>query len=228
MFLAVIGTQTHEWGHIAIARYLGYKTQLHYASMHPYNPRHLKPYSEELINRKSEISAETDTMKKALMREDLNKFVSSFVKKNRFKELLIVTGGPIQTMLTGTLGLILLLFRRKFWSTGVLKWLDWLGVFLSFFWLRQIFNLIIHFAKKLLRMSDSIILSDEIKIAKYMNWHPSSLSIITGIIALLIAVFVVFKVVPRGIRFSFVTGGILGGLSGFYLWFYILGPVLLP
>ncbi len=34
MLFAVIGTLTHEYGHILAAKSFGYKTYLHYGSMH--------------------------------------------------------------------------------------------------------------------------------------------------------------------------------------------------
>ena len=33
IFFTVIGTLSHEYGHIAVAKYFGYETELHYGSM---------------------------------------------------------------------------------------------------------------------------------------------------------------------------------------------------
>ena len=47
--------------------------------------------------------------------------------------LFITIGGPLQTILTGTLGLLMLVLRRKSIYKNGMKTLDWLFVFLSLF-----------------------------------------------------------------------------------------------
>jgi hypothetical protein len=49
-----------------------------------------------------------------------------------------------------------------------------------------------------------------------------------GLIGLTIAVFVIFKLIPFEKRLSFIIGGFLGGLLGFYLWMVVVGPKILP
>ena len=80
ILFTIIGTLSHEWGHILFAKALGYQTELHFAHM-------------EVIE---EVRVE-------------------------FHSFLIFAGGPIQTMLTGTIGYILLRRTNKSKPTKIRK-----------------------------------------------------------------------------------------------------------
>src|SRR5690606_12000069 len=67
-------------------------------------------------------------------------FNNIFTKSELF---LITLGGPLQTIFTGTLGVLLLLYnQKKIISLKKLKIIHWVYIFLSLFWLRQTFNFI--------------------------------------------------------------------------------------
>ena len=54
----------------------------------------------------------------------------------------ITLGGPLQTIITGTTGLILLfIFRKSFYSKEKLFLWQWIMIFITLFWLRQLANL---------------------------------------------------------------------------------------
>lgn len=55
--------------------------------------------------------------------------------------LLVKIGGPLQTILTGTIGLLILLWRKYSIFINGMKPLDWLTTFLSLFWLREAFKM---------------------------------------------------------------------------------------
>lgn len=61
-------------------------------------------------------------------------------RADHFDRFIFTLGGPVQTMLTGTLGLIFLFAFRKNHDTAVLNLKQWFFVFLSLFWLRQTAN----------------------------------------------------------------------------------------
>ncbi len=139
-------------------------------------------------------------------------------------QLLITCAGPIQTMVTGIFGLMTLRFResitlRKFYLY------DWIAVFMSLFWLRELFNLS-HTGYQLLQ--GSLGTDDEIRIAQMLGLPPLSLTSVLGFLALGIALFVVFKIVPEDMRLTFILSGLIGGLLAFELWMHRLGPLLLP
>jgi len=66
------------------------------------------------------------------------------------------------------------------------------------------------------------------KINHLLQLPSGTISISLGIIGLLISLYVFYKIIPQKIRLTFFTSGIVGGLSGYVLWFYYLGPVVLP
>lgn len=145
------------------------------------------------------------------------------------KESVFITwGGPLQTMLTGTLGLLLLLlFRRSFQPEQPLTFWQWLLVFLSLFWLRQPANLAMGigiwlFTRQMPGNDDETFLSD------YYQLPASAILLLTALMGALILALVFFRFVPRGQRILFMASSLLGGVAGYTLWFYYLGPVIMP
>lgn len=145
--------------------------------------------------------------------------------ENRNHVLIILIGGPVQTMLTGSFGL-LQLQRKTYIKISKNKNLYfWLSVFLSLFWSRQILNFSIDIAKY---FQLHTLVSDEARISILLNFHPLSLGLITGILGIISCLFVVFKVIPKKIRLKFILSGVIGSTIGYYLWFKLIGPFLLP
>ncbi len=137
-------------------------------------------------------------------------------------------GGPVQTMLTGTIGLLLLaLFRRSFQSAQRLSAGQWFIIFIALFWLRQTANMVVGAGIYLLtgHLSER---SDEIKLARYWQLPGETISIITGILGAVVLVIVVFKFIPQQQRVTFVISGLVGGIAGYMLWLKWLGPVIMP
>ena len=190
IFLTIIGTQTHEWGHYLVAKSFNFNPILHYDKV---------SYTFEKEN----------------------------AKYNQIKVLLITIAGPLETITVGFFGFFFLIKRRKNRQLKRFNFLDWLAVFLSLFWLRQVFN----FSSSLIR---SVITGelrfggDEAKISKMLNTYSGTFGIITGAIGIIISYYVIFKFLKNTDRYNLLIGGFLGSIIGYIVWFQILGKIILP
>jgi hypothetical protein len=191
----------------------GYEARMNYG----YTYRNGK-YSDELLNE----------YKKDLSIPGVKEKYDDLVKRLRRDSLQFGLGGPMQTMITGTLGFILILFqRKKFYRSRELTLMQWIIIFICLFWLRQLFNFI-HQVLDYIMLGYIPSRSDEVKIALYLDWNKLSISVLTAAIAAGILWFIVFRIIPAPQRLSFMVAGIIGGLLGFYLWLHLLGPVIMP
>lgn len=150
------------------------------------------------------------------------------LKKLNSDSIKITLGGPVQTILTGLIGLVILLFRRRKIKTKGVKIIDWLAVFLSLFWLREIFNLIHSIAFAIILKEESYFGGDEKFISEYFNLGSGTIPIITGIIGFVISLYVIFKILPKQFKLPFIVSGLIGSTTGFLLWFQFIGPILIP
>jgi len=222
MLFTAIGTISHEFGHIVVAKSLGYETKLHSSSM-SYNFRETELYKRisEIYNKNSiAIESKSDFKQK----EEYEKGVKQI---NR-DVLLILIGGPLQTILTGMIGLLLLFWRRREIRRFKLKLIDWLAVFLSLFWLREAFNLFMSVSTEIISPNGSYFGGDEKRISIILNLWSGTFSVILGAIGFAVAVFIIFKIIPQKLRLSFIISGLIGGIFGYILWLNILGPKILP
>ena len=139
--------------------------------------------------------------------------------------LLVTAAGPLQTMLTGSLGLAgLWALRARPWGRGHM-----IALLLAFFWTRQPFN-----TSGLLLLSlgpggapARLLQGDEQRLSAALGLPPLTLAVATGLLGLA-AAGLATAAVPRAQRSAFALGAILGALFGFALWMQILGPALLP
>lgn len=215
-----IGTVSHEYGHVLAAQMRGYETKLHYAST-DWNAEADKKKLEVLyLENEEDILAGRPFADKNEM--------EAIVKKLKNDSLFNTLGGPIQTMLTGTIGLVFLFFRRKSIAQNGLKLIDWLGVFLALFWLREVFNIYSSVSDKIFGIGQSFYGGDEARISTMLGFSPGVIPIICGLLGLCVFIYVLFKIIPLQKRLSFIIGGLLGGLLGLYLWLQWLGPIVLP
>jgi len=141
---------------------------------------------------------------------------------------LFILGGPIQTLITGTVGVILLLiYRNSFFLSEKLKFGQWLIIFLSLFWLRQSINMIGWMVSYFL-YKKSITNLDELKLTNYLGISKTAILVPTGIIGIIILITIVFLFIPKSQRLTFILSGFLGGCAGFFFWIGWLGPLLMP
>jgi len=233
ILFTVIGTLSHEYGHITIAKILGYETKLHYGSMECYPKGYLEDSDVKALDSLTKKYTQTEfdswpenvKEKSKELSEILHQKYWNIITKN---SIFITIGGPLQTILTGTIGLLILIIRKKSIQYNGLKLLDWTAVFLSLFWLREVFNLITSIGGEIISPKGRWFGGDEFYISQYLNIWSGTISIILGIIGFVISVFVVFKIIPDKIRLTFILSGFIGGILGFIMWMFIIGPKLLP
>jgi len=140
----------------------------------------------------------------------------------------ITSGGPIQTMLTGSIGLILIFINRKSFSvSNALSGWQWFLVFIALFWLRQAANLITWLGGYIFKGNFSN-RGDEIRLAKYLGLSNWTILSFTGLIGLTVLTFIIIKIVPLKQRLTFMASGLFGGIVGYILWLKVLGKIIIP
>jgi hypothetical protein len=215
-----IGTLSHEGGHYVVAKYFGYHPRIHYASSDPGDNEVID--SLEATYQKHQKEFEEDLPFPGKDR------CQQLEQKAYRNELWILIGGPLQTMLTGTIGLILLFaYRKSFLVRHTLSSWQWVIVFITLFWLRQSANFVL-WLLDYLATGEFSARSDEIRIALELGIPFWSLTAITGTIGLAILSIVHFKFIPPKQRMTFIASGIAGAVAGYILWLHVLGPKLLP
>ena len=233
ILFTVIGTVSHEYGHIAVAKYFGYETTLHYGSMNYYpkgylDDKDLKKYKSLT---KDYVNIEYDSWPEEV-KQKADEYISTLQKRYWSEKsnngLFVTMGGPLQTMLTGTIGLLILLWRRKNIFKNGMKLLDWLAIFLSLFWLREVFNLVTSIGGELMSPNGTWFGGDELHISQGLNMWSGTIPIVLATIGLTISLYVIFRILSKKNRLTFVISGLIGGISGFVLWMNIIGPKILP
>lgn len=222
----IIGTQTHELGHIAVAKSLGFETVLSYGSM-SYNQVGFSEDEDVIAWRKifKEIGHYDDfsTAQKNKVNALYEKIETKFPIDPK-QSFYVTLGGPAQTILTCFIGLFILAYRNHR-KEDEFKTLDWLGVFLSLFILREVFNTVMAGAKYLINGTKHF-RGDEFHISEYLGFNYWTIPIMTAILGAIIASFVIFMIIPKRFRFTFIIAGFIGSISGFIMWFNYLGPLL--
>jgi hypothetical protein len=186
VLFTIIGTLTHELGHIIVAKLLGYHTHLAYGFMYCLEPKR------------------------------------TWTDRN-----LITLGGPLQTVLTGSVGLFFLYRNRKSYQQAQsLSFGQWAIIFISLFWLRQAANLFVELV--LLLTKNSLGHGDERWITQDYGLPPFTILGITGIIGLLILAVIYFRFIPQKEKFTFLLSGLTGGMLGYWCWLIQFGPMVMP
>lgn len=215
----IVGTVSHEGGHYIVAKSQGFNPKLHYQSV---------SYGKDSSADTMEVYYEKHREKVIAKEEsaEKTKFWSWFYKREEmyFYDTL---GGPLQTMLTGMIGFIILFFRRKqIFIRGYLTLLEWAAVLLSYFWSREVFNFIFSIDDT---FSDrKHFRSDEPRLSQYLNLPPWAFGMITCVIGGIILLWVTFRVIPVQQRLTFLVSGLIGSTIGWMVWMDWLGPILLP
>lgn len=121
-------------------------------------------------------------------------------------------------------------FRKRFKTNIDFELIDWLAVFLSLFWLREVFNLSMALGREIVFPNGNYFgySGDEAKLSYLLDLPAGTFPITLGLIGLMISLIIVFKAVQIKDRLTFILSGFFGGISGYYLWMNIVGPVLVP
>jgi len=224
----IVGTVSHELGHYLPAKYYGFNAKFSYAMVsygeNPEQDKMAKFYEDH----KAQIMSPEASPEKA-------KF-NDWMKAEQNKYFNTTLGGPLQTMLTGSAAFIILyLRRRKLIIDQSVTFSGWVLVLLSFFWSRQLANLILWVGDYLITGNISN-RGDEIKMSRYILslQHESAIvslglvGFLTGIAAAAILTYIVFGIIPKHQRFTFLSAGVFGSMAGAVIWFGWLGPAILP
>jgi len=217
--MTVIGTLLHELGHYSVSKYLGHEARINYQSSSHWDNAFLEYINEVYDQNSYEIKNNLDFPEK-------KKFYSA-IKKNRSDNFWILLGGPLQTILTGTLGFILLFaYRHQLIKSNNITFVGWSLIFISLFWLRQVANLfmaLLTYVNKG-KVSPS---GDEMELALYLNINIWTIQVGTGLIGLIV-LFLILRLLPKTTVLTFLASGLLGGSLGYYLWLIKFGPAIMP
>lgn len=221
ILFTVVGTLSHEAGHYLVGKLQGRDSmRIAYAYT-----THGVYAADDRFTELARVHYEDINNGRHFPEEDEYNALQKQVERNAF---FFTLGGPLQTMLFGSIGFVtILLSGKRFRSAKRLCFGQWLLVFLALFWLREATNLFMILAR-LLVTGHYKMRADEFGLALYLRWHPWSVQVICGIIALIVAAVVTFRYVPLRQRFTFVAAVLAGGVCGYILWLETLGPVLLP
>ena len=209
-----LGTLSHEAGHYLVAQQYFKKPTLHYGYV-VYGEWKRQPEMNKWF------AAHSDNEGKVF--ENNSNTLQSYRAQAQRHSFYSTLGGPLQTMIFGTIGLLILHFRKK----KGFKLLDWLAVFLTYFWSREVF-IFLSLGIKYLINGTIPISSDEVVIARYLRIPLLAPAAFFGCLGIIILTYVTFVKIPARNRFTFIVSGILGSAIGFVLWLDILGPIILP
>ena len=219
IIFTIIGTVSHELGHYTVAKILGHEASINYA-----HTRHVD------VNSRTQIDQIYAKYSNEIPKGDYpeKQQYEIIVSKMIHDSFIVTIGGPLQTMLTGTIGLIILFIQRKKFFTSVkLDMNQWVIIFVTLFWLRQSFNFA-HGIVKYILVGKFPYSNDEARLANHLHINELSITTSTALIGAVILYIIVFKYIPISQRLTFIVSGLIGGLLGFYIWLILLGPIVMP
>ena len=219
-FLIVpIGTISHELGHYLPAKYLGHSPTLHYNLVSTETTSKEKKLIEIVENNKHQLDNDI-----RFKDENLH---SKLYNELRSENRKILLGGMISTYAIGTLGLLLILYRRYRFKHKI-GITDYIGLFLSLFWLRPVFNLFYSLFNYLTGMSSYPFLGDELRASMSFNLKLGTFSILFCIIGIIVSSITTILTIPKQFFIQFLLFGTLGSISGYLMWYVIIGKIFLP
>lgn len=216
---SVFATIVHEYGHFFIAKYLGYEARVHYGSTSWTNPGYQDFFDG--LTRDERIKIRTNEY--FPRKQDYE----AMIKNIRDEAFLITLGGPVLTVVIGTLGLAVAFLNRKKFTGEPLSLKKWLVVFTALFWLREpanyIFDLLIT-----VRQGSFPRHNDEAVLARFLGFDSWSVSFVLALTGLVFVWLVYQKLIPDQDKTTFLLAGLTGGLGGYISWLFFFGPVFMP
>ena len=211
-----IGTLTHELGHLFVAKQLSYDTKLHYSSI-SWESNLKKSVLDRYSKNKFEIENDLPFNEKEIYNKD--------VKIINRDDLNILLGGVLQTITVGSIFFLLFVYSNK--KSENFNLLQWTYLFLSLFWLREIFNLFYGFSIGLYKGNNQFFYGDEARIAEILGIKKGSILIPLAILSFGI-VYYLIKLIPLKYKLTFILSGLIGCPLGYFFWMFIFGPLILP
>jgi hypothetical protein len=222
----IAGTVSHEIAHYFTMQKLGEGAILRYDRVQYYRMYDKESQAFDSLYKADSVKINANAASPE--KQYFLKYRQQLGEKNARHDFIANLAGPMQTMITGTAGFLLLYFRRKKITAYGMKAIDWLGVFLAFFWSRQLLNFLGITYSYITRCTGCISGGDEAKLSRYLNLPWPTINSITGTLAALILLWVVFYIIPKQQRFTFIIAGLAGSALGWLVWMEWMGPVLLP
>jgi hypothetical protein len=216
MILTPIGTLTHELGHLIVAKHLSYDTKLHYSSI-SWESDLKKSVLDRYFKNQIEIENNLPFTEKEIYDRDVE-----IINRD---DLSILLGGVLQTIIIGSIFFIFFFHSNK--KSKDLSLLQWTYIFLSLFWLREIFNLFYGFCIGLYKGNNQFFYGDEARIADILDVSKGSILIPLAILSFGI-VFYLIKKIPLKYKFTFIISALIGCPLGYSFWMFIFGPLIFP
>ena len=232
----IVGTVSHEAGHYLAAKYFGLEPKLTYGAVFPQSSNREDMAVLDSLYKADEkkIMAKEDSPEKTYFLK-FRESLAPKIKLDAQQRFWFTFWGPVETMITGSIGFLLLWLNRDKRLSTELPLRVWICVYLCFFWSRQVFNFLSWIGTYIFTGHISAG-GDEVKLSRYLSSAGDNATVlqlgwfgfVTAVIAAVILLWATFTIVPKQQRFSFIIAGIVGSLSGFAIWFKWLGPVILP
>lgn len=149
----------------------------------------------------------------------------NYHKVKKWENLLIAISGPIQSMIIGLLGLLLLAEGNQYKKKDLKNYETLLYVLMSLFWSRSVAIFLIFILAKIFNYKFG---GDEAVISSILNVPVWSVVTFLGLAGLLSIYMVIFKFLIIEQRVTFVFSLFMGSILGFFLWMFVIGKILLP
>ncbi len=137
--------------------------------------------------------------------------------------LIITIGGIVATIFTSVIAFFYLLKRKE-----IINFSFWILFFISLFISRQVINLVLSLIGKVFFNRNNYFGGDEFYLSTNLNLPSGFFSIVLFLFAFYICFRLLFEILPKQYRFAFFISSIIGGVGGYYLWFQIIGKIMLP
>ena len=215
----IIATIVHEYGHFFTAKFLGYDARVSYGFTTWTNTGYQDFFDS--LTRDERIKIRTNEY--FSRKQDYE----NLMKRIKDEAFLITLGGPVLTMLIGSIGVALAFYNKQNFKREELSLKQWLVVFTALFWLREpanyLFDLLITMQRGRFPTRN-----DEAILSRYLEVDSWLISFLLAVIGLIFIIIVYRKFIPDQDKTTFLLAGLTGGLGGYLLWLFFFGPVLMP
>ncbi|MHA1340065.1 MAG: hypothetical protein ACTSRZ_07635 [Promethearchaeota archaeon] len=137
---------------------------------------------------------------------------------------IFITMGPLATWIQCLIGFSFLIIYRKInkerIENGEISWNYLILLAFASFCARFVFNAAGYF----LSNSQSL---DEWKMENYLEWPHGTLIYGFAIVGAIILLYNII-ILPKQQRYKLLIGALLGSIAGYGIWYYWLGPILMP